>query len=209
MKVAVAQMNSILCDVQGNLSKVQALMKSASGLGADIVLVPETFTTGYNVGERIDEVSDTIPGRTTDAVAKLCRELRIHFYGSFIEKDGGRYHNTAVLLSPKGKSWPAIERCTSFLRRRRCSSRGARYKVVKTEMGTMGLTICMDLSVSRIHPGARAFGRRVHPELHRLAALRTHRRLAVALPAASRAGEHPCAGKHGLPCHGMPVGNRG
>jgi 5-aminopentanamidase len=145
MKAAVAQMNSILCDVQGNLRKVEALMRSASGLGADIVLVPETFTTGYNVGDRIDEVSDSIPGKTTDFLAKLCRELRIHFYGSFIEKDGGKYHNTAVLLSPKGEILARYRKVHLFSAEKEMFESGCEYKVVKTELGTLGLTICMDL----------------------------------------------------------------
>ena len=90
MKVAVAQMNSLLCEVELNLSNVEALMRSAAGLGAQIVLVPETFSTGFDVGERIAEVSDTIPGRITDRLARLCKELGLYFYGSMIEKEGKR-----------------------------------------------------------------------------------------------------------------------
>ncbi|MGA2640010.1 MAG: carbon-nitrogen hydrolase family protein [Spirochaetia bacterium] len=145
MKVAVGQMNSILCDVQGNLGKVEALMRGAAGLGADIVLVPETFSTGYNVGDRISEVSDTIPGRTTDALAKLCRELRIHFYGSMIEKDGGSYHNTGVFLSSKGEILARYRKVHLFSAEKEMFVPGDAPAVVKAEFGTVGLTICMDL----------------------------------------------------------------
>jgi predicted amidohydrolase len=145
MKLAVVQMNSILCDVQGNLKKVEALMRSAAGLGADIVLVPETFTTGYNVGERISEVSDSIPGKTTDALMKLCKELRLHFYGSFIEKDGPKYFNTGVLLSAKGEILARYRKVHLFAAEKQMFEPGCEFKVVKTDFGTVGLTICMDL----------------------------------------------------------------
>ena len=145
MKIAVGQMNSILCDVERNFTTAEALMRSAAGLGADIVLVPETFTTGYNVGDRISEVSDTIPGRTTDRLAKLCKELRIHFYGSFIEKEGARYHNTAVLVSPKGEILARYRKVHLFSAEKEMFESGCEAKVVKTELGTLGLTICMDL----------------------------------------------------------------
>ncbi len=145
MKAAVAQMNSILCDVQGNLAKTEALMRGAAALGADIVLVPETFTTGYNVGDRISSVSDTVPGRTTDALAKLCRELRIHFYGSLIEREGTRYHNAGVLISPKGELLARYRKVHLFSAEKQMFEPGSEAQVVKTELGTVGLTICMDL----------------------------------------------------------------
>jgi predicted amidohydrolase len=145
MKVAVAQMNSILCEVETNLAKVEALMRCAAGLGADIVLVPETFSTGYNVGDRISEVSDTIPGRITERLGRLCKELGIHFYGSMIEKDGKQYRNTGVLLSPRGDLLARYRKVHLFSAEKQMFVPGSETAVVKTELGTLGLTICMDL----------------------------------------------------------------
>lgn len=138
-------MNSLLCEVEANLAKVEALMHSAAGLGAHIVLVPETFTTGYDVGERIGEVSDTIPGRITDRLGKLCKELGLHFYGSMIEKDGERYHNTGVLISSKGELLARYRKVHLFSSEKEMFVPGSEAVVVKTKLGTLGLTICMDL----------------------------------------------------------------
>lgn len=145
MKVAVAQMNSVLCDVDANLKKVEALMRSAAQQGADIVLVPETFTTGYEVGDRIGDVSYPIPGRITDFLAKLCRELKLYFYGGMIEKDGRVYHNTAVLISSRGEILARYRKVHLFSSEKAMFAAGAEPVVVKTEFGTLGLTICMDL----------------------------------------------------------------
>ncbi|MGA2479856.1 MAG: carbon-nitrogen hydrolase family protein [Spirochaetia bacterium] len=153
MKVAVGQMNSIVCDVEGNLAKAEALVRSAAALGADIVLVPETFTTGYGVGDRISEVSDTVPGKTTDRLGKLCKELHVHFYGSMIEKDGKtnaansrpKYHNTGVFISPKGELLARYRKVHLFSDEKKMFEAGCEPAVVKTELGTVALTICMDL----------------------------------------------------------------
>ncbi len=67
----------LLIALLGNLNKVEALMRSAAGLGAE--LVPETFSTGYGVGARIAEVSDTIPGKVTDRIGELVKELNLYF----------------------------------------------------------------------------------------------------------------------------------
>ncbi len=145
MKLAVAQMDSILCDVEANLGKVENLMRTASGFGAEIVIVPETFSTGFDVGDRISLVSDSIPGRITDVLAALCRELDLYFYGSLIEKAEGHYHNTGILLSPRGEILACYRKVHLFATEKRMLSPGNKAAVVKTDIGTFGLTICMDL----------------------------------------------------------------
>jgi predicted amidohydrolase len=145
MKVAVAQMNSLLCEVELNLKKAEALMRSAAGLGAQIVLAPETFTTGYDVGQRIGEVADTVPGRITDRLGALCAELGLYFYGSMIEKDGDRYHNTGVLISSRGELLSRYRKVHLFSTEKEMFEPDSEAAVVDTELGTLGLTICMDL----------------------------------------------------------------
>ena len=76
IKVAVAQMNSIAGNVDANLEKVEALMRSAAHLKAQLVIVPETFTTGYDVADKLPNVADTIPGRITDRIGQLAGEQR-------------------------------------------------------------------------------------------------------------------------------------
>ncbi|MEW5815628.1 MAG: carbon-nitrogen hydrolase family protein [Spirochaetota bacterium] len=145
LKAAVAQMNSLLCDVDGNLKKAEALVRSAALLGADIVLLPETFTTGYNVGPKIEAVSDTIPGKTTDFLSRLSKEHKIYCYGSFIEKDSNIYHNTAVFTAPTGEIIGKYRKVHLFSSEKEMFEPGHEPVIVKTPAGTFGLTICMDL----------------------------------------------------------------
>ncbi len=145
IKVAVAQMNSILGDVDANLKKVEALMRSAANLNAQLVLVPETFTTGYDVADRLSEVSDTIPGRVTDFLGKLTQELDLYFYGSFIEKNGDQYHNTGAFIAPSGEVLARYRKVHLFAAEKEMFVPGDEPAIVKTELGTFGLTICMDL----------------------------------------------------------------
>ncbi len=145
MKIAVGQMNSVPGDTEGNLRKVESLMRSAAALGAEIVVAPETFSTGFEVADRIEDVSDSIPGRTSDAVAALCRELRLFFYGSMIEKDGSQCHNTGILLSAAGEILARYRKVHLFSTEKEMFVPGSEPAVVRTEIGTLGLTICMDL----------------------------------------------------------------
>ena len=145
IKVAVAQMNSIAGDVEANLNKVTALMRSAAHLNAQLVIVPETFTTGYDVADKLAEVSDTIPGHVTDKIGKLTRELNLYFYGSFLEKNNDKYYNTGVFISPQGEILAHYRKVHLFSAEKEIFVPGDEPVIVETELGTFGLTICMDL----------------------------------------------------------------
>ena len=145
IKVAVAQMNSIPGNVEANLEKVTALMRSAAQLNSRLVIVPETFTTGFDVADKLSEVADTIPGRVTDHIGQLAGELNLYFYGSFLEKNGGKYHNTGVFISPAGEILARYRKIHLFSSEKEMFVPGDEPVIVETPLGTFGLTICMDL----------------------------------------------------------------
>jgi NAD+ synthase (glutamine-hydrolysing) len=47
MRVALAQFNAIVGDLQGNITKMRALWQQAFGQGARAVLFPELAVCGY------------------------------------------------------------------------------------------------------------------------------------------------------------------
>src|SRR4029079_210620 len=47
LKIALAQANPIVGDIDGNIAKLREMRDRASALGADIVVFPELFITGY------------------------------------------------------------------------------------------------------------------------------------------------------------------
>jgi len=145
IKVAVAQMNSLAGNVEANLAKAAALMRSAAHLNAQLVIVPETFSTGYDVADKLTKVADTIPGRLTEAIGKLAGELNLYFYGSLIEKNGDKYHNSGVFISPDGAILARYRKVHLFSAEKEMFVPGNEPVVVETALGTFGLTICMDL----------------------------------------------------------------
>jgi predicted amidohydrolase len=145
IKVAVAQMNSIAGNVEANLLKVAALMRCAAHLNAQLVIVPETFTTGYGVADKLPEVADTIPGYVTDRIGRLASELNLCFYGSFLEKNGAKFHNTGVFISPQGEILARYRKVHLFSAEKEMFVAGDEPAIVETALGKFGLTICMDL----------------------------------------------------------------
>jgi len=144
-KVAVCQMNSFPGKKADNLKKAQALIRSAASLGAELVLLPETFSTGFDIGANISGLAETVPGPTTDLLSDLTRELGVYFYGSLIEESEGKYFNTAVFISPAGQLLAAYRKVHLFSTENELFESGDSPAIVETELGTFGLTICMDL----------------------------------------------------------------
>jgi NAD+ synthase len=47
LKIAIAQANPIVGDIDGNVAKLREMRARAADLGADVVVFPELFVTGY------------------------------------------------------------------------------------------------------------------------------------------------------------------
>ena len=47
LKIALAQLNPTVGDLEGNIAKAQRALDQARELGADLVVLPELFVAGY------------------------------------------------------------------------------------------------------------------------------------------------------------------
>lgn len=93
-------------DRDRNLQTSIAGIREAAARGARLVLLPELHTGVYFCQSedtaRFDQ-AEAIPGPSTEALGSLARELGITIVGSLFEKRApGVYHNTAVVLDPRG-----------------------------------------------------------------------------------------------------------
>jgi predicted amidohydrolase len=66
MKVACIQMNISLCSKNENLEHALYLAGEAVSKGAELLVFPEVFSTGFCY-ERIEEIAETTTGPTIEA----------------------------------------------------------------------------------------------------------------------------------------------
>jgi N-carbamoylputrescine amidase len=89
-----------------NLAKAEWRIREACGRGAQIVCLQELFRSQYFCREedaRLFDLAEPIPGPTTEALARLARELSAVIVGSLFERRApGVYHNTAVVIDADG-----------------------------------------------------------------------------------------------------------
>src|SRR4030095_3407137 len=93
-------------DPATNLDAAVAGLREAAARGAQIACLPELFRTPYfcpREDATLFDLADPIPGPTSEALARVARDLRVVVVASLFERRAaGVYHNTAVALDADG-----------------------------------------------------------------------------------------------------------
>jgi N-carbamoylputrescine amidase len=104
-RVGLVQMR-VGSDPAANLEAAIARIREGAAGGAQVVCLPELFRTPYfcqREDPALFDLAEPIPGPTSDALARIARELRVVIVASLFERRAaGVYHNTAVVLDADG-----------------------------------------------------------------------------------------------------------
>lgn len=146
-KVAVAQMNCRLGDVQANLRRINKLAQIVSKREADIVCFPELATTGYSLNEKWPDFAEPIPGATTDKLSQIANEFGLYLIAGMPERDSqsARIFDSAVLIDPAGVVLGVYRKVHLWNLERTYFTPGGEFPVFRTRIGTFGIGICYDL----------------------------------------------------------------
>ncbi len=121
--------------------------------GAQLVVLPETLTTGFVPGlspEELWDRVDVIPGPLTAPIAEAARRLGVHVvFASYARGEKrGTVYNTAMLFNRQGELAGLYRKTHLFPTERKSaggwSTPGRQPVVIETELANIGLTICYD-----------------------------------------------------------------
>jgi predicted amidohydrolase len=146
--VAACQLAPVLGQVSDNLDRALAAVLLAAGRGAQVVVLPELFTTGYAF-ESVQEVralAEHVDGLALNAVMALAREHDLVIVGGFAELAcEGAVYNSAFLIDPTGVR-AVYRKAHLWADERRWFTPGNQPPaVVDTDRGRIAILICYDL----------------------------------------------------------------
>lgn len=101
-RVAFVQGRPAFGQTEANLEKGLSL---AATVAADLVVLPELWSTGYVFSSRAEVAAlaeDAREGATARALAWAARRERRHYIAGFAEVSRGRHYNSALLVGPGG-----------------------------------------------------------------------------------------------------------
>jgi predicted amidohydrolase len=140
--------------VKANLdSCVDHLQRCVDATGAELVVLPETATTGFSPAmdaERLWDLVAEVPGPLTEPIQEATRRLGVHAVLGTYERgpSRGEVYNTAVLVGPGGDVLGAYRKTHLFCGEDRAGggwvTPGDRAVVVDTGLAKIGLIICFD-----------------------------------------------------------------
>jgi predicted amidohydrolase len=121
--------------------------------GADLVVLPESATTGFSPGCGAEELWDLVQpvdGPATDPLREAARDLGVHVAWGAYERGPGRgvVLNAAVLAGPAGDVLGVYRKthpfCTELRSRGGWVTPGDQVCVADTALGRIGMIICFD-----------------------------------------------------------------
>jgi predicted amidohydrolase len=141
-------------DVQANVDKgVAWLERAVKEYEAELVVFPETVTTGFVTGLSAAELWDLLdvaPGRITRDVQAAARALGVHVVWPTYRRgpERGVVYNSSILIGPDGEIIGTYDKTHPFPLER-CDSGGwvtlgNRAEVFETALGSIGMIICYD-----------------------------------------------------------------
>jgi predicted amidohydrolase len=153
--VALVQMNCTLGRKRANLEKAVGFLEQSSGR-ADIICLPELFTTGYNlglIGDDFCELAEPIPGPTTELMGQKARAHGLAVLGTIVERDGaqeGVLYDTTFALDAEGQLVGKYRKTHLYPAEHRFFQPGDRLPVFDLGGFTAGVAICFEHAFPQI-----------------------------------------------------------
>ena len=141
-------------DAQANMARAERLVRDAARRGAQIICLKELFNAPYfcksQQSERFD-LAESIPGPTTDAMARLAKELAVVLIVPIFERQAaGLYRNSAVIIDADGAVLGVYRKMhipdDPLFNEKYYFTPGDTpgFQVWKTRYATIGVLICWD-----------------------------------------------------------------
>lgn len=147
MRIALAQVNPTVGDLEGNAALTIAWVEKAAAAGADLVVFPELVVCGYPPEDLV--LRDYFLADCQEAllkVASCCRDV-VALVGTPLYEDGKVYNAAAVLSNGRVAGWYRKMLLPNYavFDEKRYFTPGSRSTVVETAGVRLGITICEDI----------------------------------------------------------------
>ncbi|MFP6318133.1 carbon-nitrogen hydrolase family protein [Helicobacter pylori] len=159
LKTAVIQMQSKPYALNENLQLALNLAKEAHNKGANLIVLPELFDSGYCVNDKdadfgidfkaIEHGEETLKSETLSALSNFAKSNKVHLVACSIEKTNKKLYDSAYIIPPKGGIVGKHRKIYLWGDEKSHFKRGKKYEVFTLDFGDfstkVGLQICYEI----------------------------------------------------------------
>ncbi|MDY7562209.1 carbon-nitrogen hydrolase family protein [Pseudomonas sp. 10B1] len=149
MRIALYQCPPLPLDVSGNLERLALKASQAATQGADLLVFPEMFLTGYNIGAKAAfYLAEARDGESAQRVMAIAQAAGIAILYGYPERSSeGQIYNSVQLIDAQGKSLAHYRKTHLYgdLDQSMFTAGGDDFPVIELNGWRLGLLICYDL----------------------------------------------------------------
>ncbi|WQR75021.1 carbon-nitrogen hydrolase family protein [Helicobacter pylori] len=159
LKTAVIQMQSKPYALNENLQLALNLAKEAHNKGANLIVLPELFDSGYCVNDKdadfginlkaIERGEETLKNESLRALSDFAKSSDTHIVACSIEKTNKKLYDSAYIIPPKGGIVGKHRKIYLWGDEKSRFKRGKKYEVFTLDFGDfstkVGLQICYEI----------------------------------------------------------------
>ncbi|GAA8047044.1 carbon-nitrogen hydrolase family protein [Helicobacter pylori] len=159
LKTAVIQMQSKPYALSENLQLALNLAKEAHNKGANLIVLPELFDSGYCVNDKdaefgidlkaIEHGEKTLKNESLSALSGFAKSNKVHLVACSIEKTDKKLYDSAYIIPPKGGIVGKHRKIYLWSDEKSRFKRGKKYEVFTLDFGDfstkVGLQICYEI----------------------------------------------------------------
>lgn len=152
MKAGLIQQQNTI-DTENNIKRLEGKIRKCASEGAELIVLQELHNSLYFCQTEDTggfDLSETIPGPSTERFGRLAEELRLVIISSLFEKRApGLYHNTAVVLEQDGSIAGKYRKMhipddPAYYEKFYFTPGDSGFEPVKTSVGKLGVLVCWD-----------------------------------------------------------------
>ncbi len=151
MKIIAAaiQMSCEPLNLAANLNRADALLRQAHQSGAELVVLPEMFNTGYGFCPDFGPYGEGPDGPTLTHLSLRSKQWGMAIAAGFVEREGRHLYDALAFLTPDGQQHVYRKRNLVFWERSRFQP-GRSPLIVATRWGRIGFAVCADMIYRKV-----------------------------------------------------------
>jgi predicted amidohydrolase len=143
IKTAAIQLSAAPAPTAVRLQRAEREINTAVAQGAQLILLPELFNTGYSYTPLNHHLAEPLDGPTGQWLKQTATQHQIHLGGSFLLLDEDEVYNALILVAPDGRLW-RYDKQYPWAWERGYFRDGNRITIAHTDLGDIGMMICWD-----------------------------------------------------------------